>query len=96
LLDEKGIDYRYREYTQEPFTKAELKRIFKMLDVGPRDVLRKNDKAYKDLGLSGDESNTELIAHMAAHPTLVQRPIGVLNGKAVVGRPIENLLDLVG
>ena len=94
MLDERGIDYRYREYTQEPLSKAELKKVFKQLGVSPRALLRKNDKAYKENGLTGSESDAELIALMADHPTLLQRPIGVKGGKAVVGRPIENLLEL--
>ena len=95
MLDDNGVEYRYREYTKEPLNKTELKKVLKMLGVTAKDVLRKNDKAYKELGLSGDESNTALIAHMAEHPTLLQRPIGVLDGKAVVGRPPEKLLELV-
>ena len=94
MLDERGIDYRYREYTQEPLSKAELKKVFKQLGVSPRALLRKNDKAYKENGLTGSESDAELIALMADHLTLLQRPIGVKGGKAVVGRPIENLLEL--
>ena len=95
MLDEAGAEYRYREYTKEPLTQAEIKRVLKMLGLGPKDVLRKNDKAFKELGLSGDESNAALIKHMAEHPTLLQRPIGVLGGKAVVGRPPERLLELL-
>ncbi len=95
MLEEKNIEYRYREYTKEPLTKAELKRVFKKLGLGPKDVLRKNDKAYKEQGLTGDEKRDELIALMAEHPTLLQRPIAVLGDRAVVGRPIENILELV-
>jgi arsenate reductase len=94
LLKEKGIEYRYREYTQEPLTKAEIKRVLKKLGMTPKDVLRKNDKAYKELGLTGEEKTAELIALMADHPTLLQRPIGVVGDKAVLGRPVENLLEL--
>ena len=94
MLDEKGIDYRYREYTQEPLSRAEVAKVLKQLGVGPKDVLRKNDKAYKELGLTGDETDKKLIDLMAEHPTLLQRPIGVKGKKAVVGRPIENLLEL--
>ncbi|MCA9619628.1 MAG: arsenate reductase (glutaredoxin) [Myxococcales bacterium] len=94
MLDEKKIAYRYREYTEEPLSKTELKKVLKLLGVEPTAVLRKNDKAYKDLGLTGDESKTELIELMAAHPTLLQRPIGVTKDKAALGRPIENLLTL--
>ncbi|MEQ9496631.1 MAG: ArsC/Spx/MgsR family protein [Deltaproteobacteria bacterium] len=94
MLDERGIEYRYREYTQDPLDAAEVKRVLKKLGLGPKDVLRKNDKAYKELGLTGDESDAELIEYMGEHPTLLQRPIGVKGKKAVVGRPVENLLEL--
>ena len=79
MLDGKGIEYRYREYNREPLSEKEI-----------RDVLRKND-----MGFTGEEPDKELIAAMARHPTLLQRPIGVLGDKAVVGRPPERLLELV-
>ncbi len=94
MLDDREIPYRYREYTKEPFTEAELRGILKMLDVGPTAVLRKRDKAYKELGLDGSEADDLLVRHMVAHPTLVQRPIGVASGRAVIGRPVEALLTL--
>jgi arsenate reductase (glutaredoxin) len=94
LLNEKGVEYRYREYREEPLSQKELKRVLKLLGVGPRDVLRRNDKAFKALGLTGDESDARLIALMAEHPTLLQRPIGIAGDRAVVGRPPEALLSL--
>ena len=93
MLDEHGLEYRYREYT-EPLTAAELKKVLKKLGVGPKAVLRKNDKAYKENALTGDESDAALIKLMAEFPTLLQRPIGVLGDNAVIGRPVENLLEL--
>ncbi len=95
MLNDNGAKYRYREYTEQPLSVAELNKVLKMLGMTAKDVLRKNDKAYKELELSGDETNADLIKHMAAHPTLLQRPIGVRKGNAVVGRPIENLLELL-
>ena len=95
MLDDRQVDYRYREYTKEPLSKAELKKVFAALKVRPKALLRKNDKAYKELGLTGDESDAVLLGHMAEHPTLLQRPIGVKGKKAVVGRPVENLLELL-
>lgn len=94
MLDERGIEYRYREYTKEPLTAAEIRKILKMLGATPHDLLRRKDKAFEELGLTGEESAKQLIEHMAAHPTLLQRPIGVAGKKAVVGRPVENLLEL--
>ncbi len=95
MLDQEGAPYRYREYTVEPLSKAELKKVFAMLGKKPKDLLRKNDKAYKELGLTGDESDAALIGHMAEHPTLLQRPIAIKGKKAVVGRPVDNLYELI-
>jgi arsenate reductase len=95
LLDEKSIPYRYREYTREPLTESEIREILRLLDIPARGLLRTKDAAYADLGLAGDKPDDELIRAMAGHPTLIQRPIGRLPGKAVLGRPPERLLDLV-
>lgn len=94
MLDEKKVKYRYREYTEEPLSKAEIERLLEMLGVEPKDLLRRNDAAFKDLGLTGGEPRATLIAHMAKHPTLVQRPIAVSGKRAVIGRPVEKILEL--
>jgi arsenate reductase len=93
LLKEHDVEYRYRETTEEPLKKAELKKVLAMLGVGPRDVLRKRDA--KKQGLTGDETDAQLITLMAAHPTLIERPIAVKSGRAVLGRPIETILELL-
>ena len=94
MLKEQNIAYRYREYTEEPLSLEELAHVFSLLGVSPRSLLRKNDKAYKENGLSGDETDEQILKLMSTHPTLLQRPIGVLNGAARVGRPPEALLEL--
>jgi len=94
LLEENGVDYHYRDYRKEPLSIDELERLFAQLRLAPADLLRKNDQANRELGLTGEESAETLIAQMAEHPTLLQRPIGVFGERAVLGRPIERLLDL--
>ncbi|NIM01423.1 MAG: arsenate reductase (glutaredoxin) [Acidobacteria bacterium] len=94
MLDENGIEYRYREYRKEPLSEKEIRSVLKKLGTKAQDVLRTRDRAFKELGLSGDESEAELISHMAEHPTLLQRPIGVSGKRAVIGRPPEALLTL--
>lgn len=95
LLEEKEIAFHYREYTRETLSEAEIRQLLDLLGLRPRDVLRKHDKAYKALALTGDEPEATLIRHLAAHPTLLQRPIGLAGGRAVIGRPPENLLSLI-
>ena len=94
MLDERGIPYRYREYTREPLSAAEIRSVLDRLGLRARDVLRVKDAANQALGLTGDEPEAELIEAMARHPTLLQRPIGLAAGRAVLGRPPEALLDL--
>lgn len=93
MLEEHRVEYRYREYREEPLSEDELRSVLGMLSVGAREVLRARDA--KRLGLAGDEPDDVLIPLMAAHPTLLQRPIGVLAGRAVVGRPPERILELL-
>ena len=94
MLDAKGIEYVYREYVEDPLSEEEIREVLKKLKLEPADILRKNDKAGKELGLTGRESAAALIRHMAAHPTLIQRPLGVAGARAVVGRPPERILDI--
>lgn len=95
MLEENGVEYRYREYRQQPLDQGELRAVFAKLGLGPRDLLRRRDRAYRELGLSGEESDDRLIELMAEHPTLLERPIGVVGNRAVVGRPPDKLLELV-
>jgi len=92
LLNDNGIEHTYREYTADPLSEAELRDVFSKLGMTPRELLRKRDASKA--GLSGDETDEDLIRLMAENPRLLQRPIGVVGGKAAVGRPVENLLGL--
>lgn len=94
MLDEAGATYTYREYTREPLDEAELREVLAKLGAGPRDVLRAADA--KKAGLTGEESDDALLRAMAANPRLLQRPIGVVGDRAVLGRPPERLLELLG
>ena len=95
MLKEQGIDYEYREYTQDPLSEDELRDVLAKLGLSASDVLRKREKIRRELGLTGKEPDEVLIPHMARHPTLLQRPIGVVGDKAVIGRPAEALLELL-
>ncbi len=95
MLDERGVEYAYRDYKRQPLSEAELRRVFDLLSARPADLLRRNDRAFKELGLTGDEADDRLIRLMAENPTLLQRPIGVVDNLAAVGRPPERLLALL-
>ncbi len=95
MLEANDIPFTYREYRKQPLSVDELQQLMARLGMSPRQVLRTRDRAYGELGLRGDEDEAQLLRHMASHPTLLQRPIAVLEDKAVVGRPVERILDLV-
>jgi arsenate reductase len=93
LLKEHDFPFTYREYTEDPLSRQELAALFKKLGTTPRSALRPREA--KDLGLDGTETDARLLTLMAEHPTLLQRPILVSGTKAVLGRPVEDLLRLV-
>ncbi len=93
MLKDLGVDYRYREYTKEPLTEAELHDVLGKLGLSAKDILRSRDA--KKEGLTGDEVEDALVAAMAKNPNLVQRPIFVLRDRAVMGRPVENVHQLL-
>jgi arsenate reductase len=95
LLEENEVEYDYRDYKKDPLTEAEIAAVLSMLQVSPAQVLRKRDRAYRKLELTGTETEAELIALMALHPTLLERPIGIVGKRAVLGRPPERLLTLL-
>jgi arsenate reductase len=97
VLDEKGILFTTREYLIDCPTKIELEEIINMMAINDiRDMMRVKEEEYKALDLSNKEkSNKELIDAMLLYPKLIERPIGINNGKARVGRPLENILELI-
>jgi len=96
LLRSKGIEPEIREYLKTPPSVAELKELLALLDLEPRDLMRKKEAPYKELGLADDgKSAEELIAAMHAHPVLIERPVVVANGKAALGRPPEAVLEIL-
>ena len=67
-----------------------------MLGIGPRSLMRKNETEYKAAGLDDPSlDDAALIAAMLTHPILIERPIVVSKNKAVIGRPPENVLNIL-
>lgn len=96
LLRDRGIQPRVIEYLQTPPARTELKRLLGLLHLQPRALLRRKEPQYRDLGLD-DKSlkDKDLIDAMHNHPILMERPIVVANGKAVIGRPPEKVLEII-
>ena len=96
LIEERGLSPEIIRYLETPPSKDELRELLALLGMGPRDLLRKREKQYKALGLDDPALDDEaLLEAMAAHPILIERPIVVANGRAVLGRPPENVLEIL-
>jgi arsenate reductase len=97
LLQDRGVDLPVIEYLQHPPKASELREICKLLGKKPLAIVRTKEALFSELGLSADNgySDAQWIAVLAEHPKLLERPIVVRNGKAVVGRPPEAVLALL-
>ena len=96
LLEEKATGIQVIEYLKNPPTAQKLKEILSLLEISPRDLMRKKEDEYKDLGLNNSAlSDEDLIDSMVQHPVLIERPIVLANGKAALGRPPENVLNIL-
>ena len=95
LIEEHGIEPKIVEYLKDPPDAAELTEIIRLLGVSARQAMRPCEPVYKELGLKDESSETALIAAMVANPILIERPIVISNGKAVIGRPPEAVLQIL-
>lgn len=96
LLEDHGHTPEVIEYLNTPPSVAELKHILKLLDLSPRELLRRNESAYQEACLDDDSlSNSAIIRIMVAHPVLIERPIVICGDRAVIGRPPENVLAII-
>lgn len=96
LLEENNVTPDIVEYLKTPPTEAELDEILTLLNIEPRDLMRKNEAEYKEAGLDNpDLDRAALIKGMVENPKVIERPIVIMDGKAVIGRPPENVLELL-
>lgn len=95
LLQEKGIEAEVVEYLKNIPTHAELEDVLKKLDMKAENLLRKNEKVFKEMYKGKDLSDSKWIEAMIAEPKLIERPIFINGDKAVVGRPPEKVLELI-
>lgn len=88
------MEYESVNYLEHPLSVGELKQLLRRARLTPHDVLRTKEPAYRELVAGKNLDNEELLAIMAAHPELLQRPIVTRDDKAVLARPVENLAKL--
>ncbi|MFD2512410.1 arsenate reductase (glutaredoxin) [Pontibacter locisalis] len=95
LIKDAGQQPEVVEYLKTPPSVSELKDLLQKLGLKPEQLLRKGEQVYKDNYKGEDLTDEEWIQVMVEHPVLIERPIVVKDKKAVLGRPPENVLELL-
>jgi arsenate reductase len=95
-LKEKGVEFEIIKYYDTPFTKNKLKTLLKKMDMKAGELLRKREKAYKELDFKNKSyTQAEIIEFMVNNPNLIERPIIEKGNKAVLARPTEKIDEIV-
>lgn len=96
ILKNQGLEPEIILYLDAPPDTEQLISILQKLDMQPRDLMRKGQSEYQEMGLDNMQlSDAELIAAMCKAPILIERPIVLANGKASIGRPPESVLEIL-
>ncbi|ARE38864.1 Arsenate reductase [Rhodovulum sp. P5] len=95
LIEGRGITPVIRRYLDDPPSLEELRATQGTLGLRAIEMMRVKETLFRDLGLSKDDDDETLLAAMAANPKLIERAIVFANGRAVLGRPPELVLDIL-
>ncbi|MBL4605130.1 MAG: arsenate reductase (glutaredoxin) [Flavobacteriaceae bacterium] len=95
ILKESGQEFEIIEYLKDVPTLEELKSVIELLKINPIDLIRKNEAIWKESYKGKNLSDTDIITAMIENPKLIERPIVVANGKAMVGRPPQNIKQIL-
>ena len=96
LLRERGIQLRVVEYLKTPPSAAELRAIIAKLGISPEQLVRKGEQVYKERYAGKTLTDAQWIDAMVENPILIERPIVVSDDRAAIGRPLENVLEVIG
>lgn len=95
ILETKKADYKVIKYLDEPLSAEKLGKIIKIIGIPPIDLVRTNEKIWKENFKHLEFSDEELIQVMAKYPQLIERPIVINGNKAVIGRPPNKILEII-
>ena len=96
ILEAEGVNFEIIKYIKTPPTENEIKEICIKLNCEPKDIIRKGEKDYKENNLDDVIEDSELlISKMIQYPKIIERPIIIINNKAVIGRPPENIYSII-
>ena len=95
ILENSGKDFEVVKYLDAIPSEKELTEIIQLLNIAPIDLVRKNEKIWKENYKGKELSDKEIILAMIQNPKLIERPIIINTNKAVIGRPSENILTII-
>ena len=95
ILENTGKDFEVVKYLDTIIAEKELTEIIQLLNIAPIDLVRKNEKIWKENYKGKELSDKEIILSMLQNPKLIERPIVINKNKAVIGRPSENILTII-
>ncbi len=95
MLEESGLEFEIVDYLNNPLSKSEIAALLKKLKMEPMDLVRKTEAIWKEKYKGKDLSPEEIIEAMAKHPKLIERPVVIVGDTAVIGRPPENIRELL-
>lgn len=95
LLEEKGVSIEIFKYLDTPPSREEIVALLLQLGVSARELMRTKEDLYKELGLANVEDEAALIDALTEHPNLIERPILIQEDKAIIGRPVERVIDFL-
>lgn len=96
LLKDAKVAFDIIPYLKEIPTESEIKDLLSKLGISAMDLIRKGEQVWKENYKGKNLTEEELIKAMSEHPKLIERPIVVKGNKAVIGRPAENISELIG
>ena len=97
LLEKNECNAQVVKYLENIPSAKEIKEVLSMLKINARKLMRTKEDLYKELNLDNESlSEDELINTMTSNPKLIERPVVIKDGKAAIGRPIENIIELIG
>lgn len=95
ILRTKNIEFEIIEYLKDNLTRNQLKDLIKKLGIEPINLVRKNEQIWKENFKNKEFTSDEIIQILSDNPKLIERPIVELNDKAIIGRPPENIINLL-
>ena len=95
ILEEKGVDTEIVEYLKSPLSADEIRILLAQLGLKAADIVRSGETAFRESGLTTESDENALIELMAREPIVLQRPIVVVRDEARIGRPPEQVLELL-